>query len=107
MNMFVSRVAITAAAIGALAAAGSGIASAAPIIHGDPNTPGTQLHVTSPPEDPNGYACGALGVAGVGVGSNTPGGTGQMNGTYFGSGPMQGGCVGSDGSVHFPSGNAH
>ncbi|MDT2005407.1 hypothetical protein FXW78_12915 [Rhodococcus opacus] len=107
MNRFVSRVAITAAAVAALAASGAGMVSAAPILHGDPNTPGTQLHVTSPPEDSNGYACGALGVAGVGVGTTSPGSTGQLNGPFFGSGPMQGGCVGSDGSVHFPSGHAH
>ncbi|PBC47336.1 hypothetical protein [Rhodococcus sp. ACPA1] len=107
MNTFISRAAMTAAAIAALAAPGAGSASAAPYLHGDPNTPGTQLHASNnDPTDTNSYSCGAIGVGGAGAGTTSPGGSGQLNGTYFGPGPVQGGCVGSDGSVYFPTGNA-
>ncbi|MFC0454418.1 hypothetical protein [Rhodococcus jostii] len=99
MNTLVSRAAMTAAA---LAAPGAGVAAAAPY---DPNTPGTQLHASNDdPTDTNSYSCGAVG--GAGAGTTSPGGSGQLNGTYFGPGPVQGGCVGSDGSVYFPTGNA-
>lgn len=107
MNTFALRTAVTSAAIATAFALGSGVAAAAPAFHGDPNTPGTQLHVHNDnPNDMNSYQCGAIGVGGAGVGSNSPGGSGQLNGVFFGSGPVQGGCVGNDGSVHFPSGRA-
>ncbi|MDI9939243.1 hypothetical protein QM806_28095 [Rhodococcus sp. IEGM 1351] len=105
MNRLGLRSAIAAAAIAPLVALGSGVASAAPTLHGDPNSPGTQLHVQS--NGAHSFTCGTIGVTGAGVGSAPPNGSGQVNGVYFGSGPVQGGCVGSDGSVHFPSGHAH
>lgn len=46
-------------------------------------------------------------VGGMEAFGGAPNGSGQVNGVYFGSGPVQGGCVGSEGSVHFPSGHAH
>ncbi|MEN0134681.1 MAG: hypothetical protein AAGC80_06010 [Rhodococcus sp. (in: high G+C Gram-positive bacteria)] len=109
MNTFALRTAVTSAAIATAFALGSGVAAAAPAFHGDPNTPGTQLHVhtdPSTPADNNSYQCGAIGVGGAGVGSKPSGGSGQLNGVFFGSGPVQGGCIGNDGSVHFPSGRA-
>ncbi|MFC9552437.1 hypothetical protein ACFTWF_16435 [Rhodococcus sp. NPDC056960] len=105
MNTFAVRSAIAAGAALAVFAT-PGIAAAAPNLHGDPNTPGTQVQVESDPGESTSYTCGAVGVAGAGVGSNSGGGAGQVNGTYFGPGPVQGGCVGSDGSVYFPTGNA-
>lgn len=105
MNTVAVRSAIAAAAAFAAFAA-PGIAAAAPNLHGDPKTPGTQVQVESEPGDSNSYTCGAVGAAGAGVGSNSSGGAGSVNGAYFGPGPVQGGCVGSDGSVYFPTGNA-
>jgi hypothetical protein len=105
MNTFAVRPALAAAAALAISAT-PGVAAAAPNLHGDSTTPGTQVQVESDPGDSNSYTCGAVGVAGAGVGSNSSGGAGQVNGAYFGPGPVQGGCVGSDGSVYFPTGNA-
>ncbi|QTJ66169.1 MULTISPECIES: hypothetical protein [unclassified Rhodococcus (in: high G+C Gram-positive bacteria)] len=103
MNGFVLRTVIAAAAI--TVALGTGVASAGPTLHGDPATPGTQLNVRS--NDQHSYSCGTIGVTGGGVGTAPPNSIGQSNSVFFGSGPVQGGCVGSDGSVHFPSGHAH
>ncbi|RZL75447.1 MAG: hypothetical protein EOP32_31445 [Rhodococcus sp. (in: high G+C Gram-positive bacteria)] len=103
MTTITRRAVIAAAAIALFTA--PGVAAAAPNLHGDPNTPGTQVQFHNDPNDSNSYTCGAFGAGGAGVGSNPGGGTGQVNGT-FGPGPVQGGCVGSDGSVYFPTGNA-
>ncbi|RZL83332.1 MAG: hypothetical protein EOP32_08105 [Rhodococcus sp. (in: high G+C Gram-positive bacteria)] len=105
MNTFALRTAIAAAAIAPLVAFGAGVASAAPTLHGDPDTPGTQLNIHS--NSPHSFSCGAIGVTGVGIGSAPANGTGPVNGPFFGSGPVQGGCVGDDGSISFPAGHAH
>ncbi|TQC42363.1 hypothetical protein EEB14_49345 [Rhodococcus sp. WS4] len=80
MNTFALRTAIAP-----LVALGAGVASADPTLHGDPDTPGTQL--TSHSNSPHSFSCGAI--------------------PFFGSGPVQGGCVGDDGSISFPAGHAH
>ncbi|SEC29652.1 hypothetical protein SAMN04490220_1281 [Rhodococcus jostii] len=73
MNTFALRTAIAAAAIaplvalGAGAGVGVGVASADPTLHGDPDTPGTQLNIHS--NSPHSFSCGAIGVTGVGIGS--------------------------------------
>lgn len=90
MNTFALRTAITSAAIAAFFALGSGVATAAPAFHGDPNTPGTQLHVHNDhPMDNNSYQCGAIGVGGAGVGSNPPEAAGNSTASSSAAAPSR------------------
>ncbi|MBC2644171.1 MULTISPECIES: hypothetical protein [unclassified Rhodococcus (in: high G+C Gram-positive bacteria)] len=105
MNRLALRTTIAAVAAAPLVALGAGVAAAAPTLHGDPDTPGTQLNIHS--NSPHSFTCGAIGVTGVGIGSAPANGSGPVNGAFFGDGPAQGGCVGDDGSIYFPAGHAH